>query len=182
MPIILLDPPSNVSTGWQPNRIRVLADLNHDGDTADADEDILYEYDPTTEELTRDAGNGPTVIATHIINFTMTFDPAATILTSGAGPGATSLSVFSAAGLEIGDQIYISDGTNLNNTFITDISGSTLSINPSPTDTFNPLDTVAHVRKVRIDLTVQTDRRDLQTGQFRTVDLTSDVHLRNFAN
>jgi type IV pilus assembly protein PilW len=182
MPIILLDPPSNVASGWQPNRIRVLADLNHDGDTQDSDEDITYEYDPARQEITRDAGNGASVIADHIINFAMTFDPAATVLLSGAGPGATTVSVFSAAGFEIGDQIYVSDGVNLCNTFITDISGSNLSINPSLTDTFNPLDTVAHVRKVRFDLTVETGRRDPQTGRFRTIDLTSDVHLRNFAN
>jgi hypothetical protein len=183
LPILLIDPPSSVPVGWQPELIRVLADLNHDGDTLDSDEDITYEYDSSAQEITRDSGNGPVVIASNIIHFSMTFIPAATILSAGAGSGGSTLSVQSTSGFEIGDQIYVSDGTKLSNTFITDIPGSsTLSINPVLSQSFNPLSTVAHVRKVRLALTVQTDRKDPQTGRFRTIDLTSDVHLRNFAN
>lgn len=45
-------------------QLQCRADLNGDGDVADnnPDEDVIYSFDPNTGELSRDIGDGPTVI------------------------------------------------------------------------------------------------------------------------
>ena len=163
--------------------IRVLADLNQDGDTNDTNENIFYQWNSSTGEITRDSGSGDKVISTNVTAFDITFDPAATTLNSGASPGATSLSVASSDGFNVGDWIYISDGVYLNNVFVTNIPSSTsLSIDPALTSSFSSGSTVACVKKVNISLTAQTARKDPQTRQFKTIDLASDIMLRNLAN
>ena len=163
--------------------IRVLADLNQDGDTNDTNENIFFQWNSSTGEITRDPGSGAKVISANVTAFDITFDSAATMLSSTAGSGSTSLSVDSSEGFNVGDWIYISDGVNLNNTFVTSIPGSTLlSINPALTNSFNSDSTVACVEKVTISLTAQTAEKDPQTRQFKTIDLVSDIALRNFAN
>ena len=48
----------------QPATIRILADLNQDGDTLDDNEDITYSYDASTQQIWRNASGLP--IADHI--------------------------------------------------------------------------------------------------------------------
>jgi len=164
-------------------QIRLLADLNQDGDTNDTNENIFFQWNSTTQEITRDSGSGDKVISTNVTAFSITFDPAATTLNSGAGPGSTSLSVHSSDGFNVGDWIYISDGVVLNNAFVTNIPSSTsLSINPALTNNFSSGSTVACVEKVTVSLTAQTAEKDPQTRQFRTIDLDSDITLRNSAH
>jgi len=51
--------------------IRVLADLNQDGDTLDDDEDITYSYDANTMQIWRNTAGLP--IADHITNLSFTY-------------------------------------------------------------------------------------------------------------
>ena len=55
----------------QPTSIRILADLNQDGDTVDDDEDITYSYDADTMQIWRNSPGLP--IADHIRNFTFLY-------------------------------------------------------------------------------------------------------------
>jgi type IV pilus assembly protein PilW len=55
----------------QPTTIRILADLNQDGDTVDDDEDITYSYDANTKQIWRNSPGLP--IADHIRNFTFLY-------------------------------------------------------------------------------------------------------------
>ena len=55
----------------QPTTIRILADLNQDGDTVDDDEDITYSYDADTMQIWRNSPGLP--IADHIRNFTFLY-------------------------------------------------------------------------------------------------------------
>lgn len=163
--------------------IRVLADLNQDGDFNDTNENILFDWDSSTNEITRDPGSGAKVISSNVTAFDIDYDHAATTLTSGAGPGSTTLAVESSAGFVLGDWVYISDGVTLNNAFVTAIpSTTTLRIDPPLTSNFAYDSTVAFVKKITITLTAQTAERDPQTGHFRTIDLVSDIALRNLSN
>lgn len=163
-----------------PTSIRVLADLNQDSDTNDANEDITFQWNSSTNELSRDSGSGAKVLSANITSFSITYDPAATTLSTGASSGDTALGVVSASGFKVGHWIYVSDGTNLDNVFITGIAGTTLQINPALTHAFSSGSTVAHVKKIHISLTAQTEEQDPQTRQFKTIDLLSDITLRNF--
>ena len=42
--------------------------------------------------------------------------------------------------------------------------------------------TVGNVEKVTVSLTAETEKTDPQTGEFRTVDMVSEIALRNFLN
>jgi type IV pilus assembly protein PilW len=55
----------------QPTTIRILADLNQDGDTVDDDEDITYSYDANTKQIWRNSPGLP--IADHITNLTFLY-------------------------------------------------------------------------------------------------------------
>jgi prepilin-type N-terminal cleavage/methylation domain-containing protein len=55
----------------QPATIRILADLNQDGDTVDDDEDITYSYDADTMQIWRNSPGLP--IADHITNLSFTY-------------------------------------------------------------------------------------------------------------
>ena len=178
----VLEPSSTVADPSS-TQIRVLADLNQDGDALDADENVFYEWDSTTGELSRDSGSGPLVIAGNITDFGITFEPGASSLPTGAAAGATTLTVQTTAGFDIGDWVYVSDGVNLNNTFILGITGMTsLAINPALTNSFGADSTVGSVEKVTVSLTARTEKIDPQTRQFRTIDLVSEIALRNFLN
>lgn len=54
-------------------RVRIWADLNGDGDAADANENIAYEYDPATRRLTRDTGGGRQSVAEHVEAFAVDY-------------------------------------------------------------------------------------------------------------
>ncbi len=51
--------------------IQILADLDGDGDTGDADEDIIYSYDPTGLQIERGGAGNP--IAENITGFTVLY-------------------------------------------------------------------------------------------------------------
>jgi type IV pilus assembly protein PilW len=55
----------------QPATIRILADLNQDGDCLDDDEDITYSYDANTMQIWRNTPDLP--IADHITNLSFTY-------------------------------------------------------------------------------------------------------------
>lgn len=163
--------------------IRVLADLNQDSDTGDANENIFFQYNSSTQELSRDSGSGAKVIAANITVFSITYDPGATTLSSTASSGDTSLGVNSTSGFDVGDWIYISDGTNLDNAFVKSIpSSTTMNIEPALTNSFSSGSAVASLEKVTISLTVQTEEKDPQTREYKTIDLVSEITLRNFSN
>ena len=54
-----------------PTRIRVLADLNQDGDTLDVDEDITYAYDPGSQKIWRN--DAQFVLAENIVQFSFLY-------------------------------------------------------------------------------------------------------------
>jgi prepilin-type N-terminal cleavage/methylation domain-containing protein len=54
-----------------PTRIRVLADLNQDGDTLDDNEDITYNYDPSSKKIWRNEAQF--VLAENIIQFSFLY-------------------------------------------------------------------------------------------------------------
>lgn len=54
------------------NTIQVLADLDGDGDTSDADESITYRYDPSSLEIDRDTDGQSHVLAENIESFSFT--------------------------------------------------------------------------------------------------------------
>jgi len=55
----------------QPATIRILADLNQDGDTVDDNEDITFSYDANTMQIWRNSPGSP--IADHITNLSFTY-------------------------------------------------------------------------------------------------------------
>jgi type IV pilus assembly protein PilW len=55
----------------QPTTIRILADLNQDGDTLDENEDITYSYDASTMQIWRNSSGLP--IADHITSLSFTY-------------------------------------------------------------------------------------------------------------
>lgn len=166
--------------------IRVLADLDQDGtiDTGATDnEDITFQWSSSTKNITRQVGTGSAaLIAANITSFSISYENGATTLSSSAASGATSFGVSDVSGFQIGDAIYVSDGTTLDNTFITSITGSTINIDPALTNGYTSGDTVGCVEKVTISLTAQTSEMDPQTRQYKTINLVSDVMLRNFSN
>ncbi|MGE3540850.1 MAG: PilW family protein [Candidatus Tectimicrobiota bacterium] len=52
--------------------LQIKADLNGDGDTDDADEEIRYTYDSTRQAILRMARHGQEVLAEHVRQFTVT--------------------------------------------------------------------------------------------------------------
>jgi len=54
-----------------PTRIRVLADLNQDGDTLDDNEDITYVYDPSSQKIWRN--DAQFVLAENVIQFSFLY-------------------------------------------------------------------------------------------------------------
>ncbi len=110
------------------NSIRILADLNQDGDTADDNEDISYTYDAAARQICR---NG----------ISLPVEPVA--------DNVTNLSL----------QYTLKNGT----------------VTSAPA---NPAD----IRKVTISITARTTRPDQGTGTYRTITLSSDIALRNFAS
>ena len=58
---------------YDPTQLHIRADLSGDGDTADANETIIYAYSSTTRQLLRDTGGGGQPIADHIQAFTFDY-------------------------------------------------------------------------------------------------------------
>jgi len=56
-----------------PTTIRVLADLNRDGDTADPDEQVDYAYDAGTKEITRTANNQSEIVCGGVTSFNFSY-------------------------------------------------------------------------------------------------------------
>ena len=110
------------------NSIRILADLNQDGDTADDNEDISYTYNAGALQICRNGISLPTP------------EPVADNITG------------------ISFQYTLKDGT-------------VTSAPASPAD----------IRKITISITARTTRPDQGTGTYRSITLSSDITLRNFA-
>jgi type II secretory pathway pseudopilin PulG len=159
--------------------LRIIADLNNDGDAADANENVFYEWDSSTNEITRDTGSGGVVIARNISACTFTFNPAATTLSSGAVSGGTSLPVVSAAGLQIGDSIYVADTANSENKFISGILGNNIAVRPPLVNDYSAGSTVARVNEITLAITGQTEEENPQTDSFQNIDLTTSITIRN---
>ena len=60
-------------TTYDPGALRIVADLNGDGDTTDANENVVYAHDPTTLRLTRDTGGGRQSVAEQVEAFTFEY-------------------------------------------------------------------------------------------------------------
>jgi type IV pilus assembly protein PilW len=58
---------------YGPTQLQIRADLNGDGDTADANETIVYSYNSATLQLMRDTGGGGQPIADNIEAFTFDY-------------------------------------------------------------------------------------------------------------
>jgi len=70
---------------YNPTQVHIRADLNGDGDTADANETIVYSYNNTTHQLLRDTDGSSQPIADHIQAFTFDYlDGAGTSTTTTA--------------------------------------------------------------------------------------------------
>jgi len=54
---------------YDPTQVQIRADLNGDGDTADAHETIVYAYNPATQQLLRETDGSSQPIADHIQAF-----------------------------------------------------------------------------------------------------------------
>lgn len=69
------DDPSNDFPGLvvDPERLLIQADLNGNGAIADANEQIVYLWDPDTQTLRRDTGGGHQPVADHIQSFTFEY-------------------------------------------------------------------------------------------------------------
>ena len=106
----------------QPSTIRILADLNQDGDTVDNNEDIIYSYNAGTLQIWRNGSTFP--VAENITNLTLTYRDANNNITA----------------------------------------------------------VLANIRKVTISITARSAYLDPNTGQYRTLTLTSDVTPRNLAS
>ncbi len=68
---------------YDPTQVQIRADLNGDGDTADANETIAYVYNPATQELMRETDGSSQPIADHIQAFTFDY-------VDGAGTSTTT--------------------------------------------------------------------------------------------
>jgi len=68
---------------YNPTQVQIRADLNGDGDTADANETIVYSYNNTTHQLLRDTDGSSQPIADHIQAFTFDY-------VDGAGTSTTT--------------------------------------------------------------------------------------------
>lgn len=55
------------------DQLRIVADLNRDGDAADANENIIYKYDAATLRITRNTGGGAQPFAESIEAFTFVY-------------------------------------------------------------------------------------------------------------
>jgi len=58
---------------YSASQLEVLADLNGDGDTADADEDIVYSHDAANNRILRATGGTTTTLADNISGFDFTY-------------------------------------------------------------------------------------------------------------
>jgi prepilin-type N-terminal cleavage/methylation domain-containing protein len=54
---------------YDPDALRIQADLNGDGDVADANENVVYAYDAATRRLTRNTGGGRQSVAEQVETF-----------------------------------------------------------------------------------------------------------------
>lgn len=68
-------------TTYDPHALRIVADLNGDGDTGDANENIVYAHDPATLRLTRNTGGGRQSVAEQVQAFTFEYRDAKGIRT-----------------------------------------------------------------------------------------------------
>jgi len=159
--------------------LRILADLNNDGDTGDADENVYYEWDAASNEITRDTGAGGVVIARNISACSFTYNQAATTLSSGAGSGGTVLHVVSAAGFQPGDSIYVADTVNAENTFISGILLNNITVSPPLVNSYATDSTVACLSEITLAITGRTEEEDPQTNTFRDIDLSMSITIRN---
>ena len=62
-----------VGTTHDPGALRILADLNGDGDTTDSNENIVYAHDPATLRLTRNTGGGRQSVAEQVEAFALEY-------------------------------------------------------------------------------------------------------------
>jgi type IV pilus assembly protein PilW len=62
-----------VGVTFNASQLQLLADLSGDGDTADADETIVYTYDATAQQMVRNAGNGNEALASQVSDFTFQY-------------------------------------------------------------------------------------------------------------
>jgi Tfp pilus assembly protein PilW len=159
--------------------IRILTDLNQDGDTGDENEDIQYCWDASTREITRDSGSGEVVISENVTSFSITYDHGASTLSHGAAADDTILLVESTAGFKIGDLVYVADGNNLDSTFIIDVLSNRLAIDPPIDNYYLAGSTVAYIETINVSLTAQTEEEDHQTHRYKSMSLSSDIKLRN---
>jgi len=58
---------------YDTTQIRVQANLNGDADTGDADEDIIYAYDPVDDVITRETGGSTNTLVENIEDFTFPY-------------------------------------------------------------------------------------------------------------
>ena len=68
---------------YDPTQVQIRADLNGDGDTADAHETIVYAYNPATQQLLRETDGSSQPIADHIQAFAFDY-------VDGAGTSTTT--------------------------------------------------------------------------------------------
>ena len=68
---------------YDPTHVQIRADLNGDGDTADAHETIVYAYNPATQQLMRETDGSSQPIADHIQAFAFDY-------VDGAGTSTTT--------------------------------------------------------------------------------------------
>jgi type IV pilus assembly protein PilW len=68
---------------YDPTHVHIRADLNGDGDTADANETVIYAYHTATQQLMRDGDGSEQPIADHIQAFTFDY-------VDGAGTSTTT--------------------------------------------------------------------------------------------
>ena len=66
---------------YDADALRILADLNGDGDVADANENIVYAYDAATHSLTRNTGGGRQSVAEQVETFAFEYRDANGLLT-----------------------------------------------------------------------------------------------------
>jgi prepilin-type N-terminal cleavage/methylation domain-containing protein len=151
------------------NSIQFSADLDKNGNTTGAEENILYAYNstdpPTPGPVTRqrvNTGEAPQVVADNVTSFQITYYLIydGTIQGIGAGNAAGTL-------YQVGPGISLDSPPASVDAAITGL---------------NPQDRRNMVRKVRVSLTAQTSVADLNyglNGGFRQYSLNGDVALRN---
>lgn len=62
-----------VGIPYSTTQLEIRADLNGDGDTSDANEDIIYTYDSTNKQIDRNTGGGAQPLAENIQSFTFQY-------------------------------------------------------------------------------------------------------------